>query len=309
MKLRAFLLSTTILAGASLSASSALAADIYVPRPIASTPPVLTAPAPAVDGVNWKLGIFGGSLGSNGIYALQGAVSIPLGQSFGLQIDGLAGSYDGDFLGDISAHAFWRDPSRGLLGLYGGFTTLNDEGGNVNAWRISAEAAAYWGNITLQGIAGVEGGNETANFDIQTRFFDKIDLTWYATPNLALTAGHRYVGGINALALKAEYGLNLGPSTMASLFAEGRIGEDDYKGVWGGLKVYFGNAKNKSLIRRHREDDPIVWTPDTLFTILNNKKPTTTEPPSESYCYQYNPETEGYVLVPGQPNGGYCNVA
>ena len=42
---------------------------------------------------------------------------------------------------------------------------------------------------------------------------------------------------------------------MAALFAEGRIGEDDYHGVWGGIRFYFGQ-KDKSLIRRHREDDP-----------------------------------------------------
>jgi len=45
---------------------------------------------------------------------------------------------------------------------------------------------------------------------------------------------------------------------MTSLFAEGRFGEGDFHGVWAGLRFYFGQ-KDKSLIRRHREDDPTDW--------------------------------------------------
>ena len=43
---------------------------------------------------------------------------------------------------------------------------------------------------------------------------------------------------------------------MAALFAEGDAGEGWYHGVWVGLRIYFGQ-KDKTLIRRHREDDPI----------------------------------------------------
>jgi hypothetical protein len=45
---------------------------------------------------------------------------------------------------------------------------------------------------------------------------------------------------------------------MAALFVEGRVGEHDDHGIWGGLRVYFGQ-KDKTLIRRHREDDPADW--------------------------------------------------
>jgi len=45
-------------------------------------------------------------------------------------------------------------------------------------------------------------------------------------------------------------------TAMASLCVEGRAGE--YTGVWGGLKLYVGKS-NKTLIRRHREDDPVPW--------------------------------------------------
>ena len=56
---------------------------------------------------------------------------------------------------------------------------------------------------------------------------------------------------------------------MASLFVEGRAGENDFRGVWGGVKFYFGQ-KDKSLIQRHRQDDPINWAPKSLFSIVNS---------------------------------------
>ena len=46
--------------------------------------------------------------------------------------------------------------------------------------------------------------------------------------------------------------------TMTSLFVEGRAGEGSFHGVWGGVRFYFGQ-KDKTLIRRHREDDPTDW--------------------------------------------------
>ena len=39
-----------------------------------------------------------------------------------------------------------------------------------------------------------------------------------------------------------------------SLFADGRWNEDGFDTVMGGIRFYFGAPK--SLIRRHREDDP-----------------------------------------------------
>ena len=37
-----------------------------------------------------------------------------------------------------------------------------------------------------------------------------------------------------------------------------RAGEGSFHGVWGGVRFYFGQ-KDKTLIRRHREDDPTDW--------------------------------------------------
>ena len=55
---------------------------------------------------------------------------------------------------------------------------------------------------------------------------------------------------------------------MAALFVEGRAGQGSDHGVWGGVKFYFGQ-KDKSLIRRHREDDPPINLGDTTSTFVN----------------------------------------
>lgn len=118
----------------------------------------------------------------------------------------------------------------------------------------------------MRGIAGVEFGNSVSQtvgsviqtYDLRTRFFDEVNLAYYLQDDLKVYVGYRYMYGKNALALGGEWGLPLGRGVMASLFAEGRIGENGYDGIWGGLRFYFGQ-KNKSLMQRHREDDPTNW--------------------------------------------------
>ena len=48
------------------------------------------------------------------------------------------------------------------------------------------------------------------------------------------------------------------------MYASGSFGSD-YTQALGGVRVYFGDP-GKSLIRRHREDDPDNSLPDDLFT-------------------------------------------
>jgi hypothetical protein len=246
----------------------------------------------AVDGINGKAGILGGSLADRPIYAGKGTLSIPLGGSFGAQIDGMGGSWDHQAFGGIGGHLFWRDPTRALFGVYVSHTHW-DRFGGVHVTQVAGEAEYYFGRWTLQGIAGVEFGNSAVGpatavvlappgpgvaglagifapvYDIKTRFFDQINLAYYLTDNWKAFLGHRYLGGKHAFALGTEYGLPLGRGAMAAPFIEGRIGEDRSSGVWGGLKFYFGR-KDKPLIQRHREDDPLNWLPSSLFTIANS---------------------------------------
>jgi hypothetical protein len=295
MSIRKALLNTTMLAGVVgavyLTANVARAADIspvpYYKAPILSEP--------AVDGFNAKWEALGGTLAHKSLYGSRAALSFPLASQWGLQVDAHVGSLDRRAFGTIAPHLFWRNPSQGLIGLYASHTHW-DQFGGVHVTQVSGEGELYIGRFTVQGIAGVEFGNSVTSlttnttivppaggifgaagvastntflegFDVKTRFFDQVNLKYYFTDNVAGYIGHRYLGGKNALAVGAETALPFGKGVMTSAFIEARTGEGQFTGVWGGLKVYFGQ-KDKTLIRRHREDDPPFW--DTLHSIVNN---------------------------------------
>ena len=315
---RASLLSTTMLSGVVggvfLATVAVKAADL---QPAA--PPVYKAPpyavydlAPAVDGFNTKFNALGGSYINRPLYGVGGSLSIPLGGQFGFQLDGIGGRYDKRGMGAVGAHFFWRDPAKGLLGLYAAHTHWDIFGG-IHVNQAAAEGEVYFGPFTVRGIAGVEWGNSVfttatttatippvvggagafitttgiQGFEVRTRFFDKVDFAFYPLPDLKLMIGHRYLGGRHALALGTEFALPVPGPTKPTLFAEGRIGEGDFHGVWGGLKVYFGQ-KDKPLIRRHREDDPKDWTPEALGSIRPTSSSKTSSIPIPALP---NPET------------------
>jgi hypothetical protein len=281
MKLRRMLLQTTMLSGiiggVFLSGLSVRAADLQARPPLVGAPPTL----PAVDGINAKIEGFGGSLGNDSVYGSRGALSVPLGGQFGTQIDGMIGSWAGRTFENIAPHVFWRNPAQGLLGFYTSHTWW-DRFGGVYVGQVAGEGESYLGQWTLQGIAGAEYGNSRTNaivtpagtllqsFDIKTRFFDEINVKYYVNSNWEVFVGHRYLGGRNALALGTQFVLpiGIGRGAIAAAFVEGRVGASNAQGVWGGVKLYFGQ-KDKSLIDRHRQDDPEHWSIGTLFSVNN----------------------------------------
>ena len=163
------------------------------------------ASLPAVDGVNAKLQGFGGGWATDnrhlsrdnddfrGAGGALGSLTVPLGQQFGFQADGMLASIGGDAAAGAAGHLFWRDPMRGLIGAYGSWTYW-DRNGGLNAYRIGIESEAYFQRFTLSGVLGVEAGDSgtryltsfttsfgTSDFferyDIKTRFFDRLDLS------------------------------------------------------------------------------------------------------------------------------------
>jgi hypothetical protein len=302
MRKRKALLSTTILSGAvggwlTAAASVASAADLSVP--VYKAPPAYAAAPlawePAVDAINEKMEALGGSIGGKTVYGATGSLTVPLLSQYGVQLDGGAGSLDGDSFGQVAGHLFWRNPSQALLGVYASYTGW-DRFGGVNVGQVAGEFEFYYGRFTLQGIAGVEFGNTVSSsqtnlvtiapvggipgsttlatnaqgFGIGTRFFDQVNLKYYLNDYLDGYVGHRYLGGKNAAAFGGEYAFPVARGVLGSAFVEARVGESDFHGVWGGIKLYFG-PDDKSLIARHRKEDPNNWGVDTLFSILNNK--------------------------------------
>jgi hypothetical protein len=253
----------------------AKAVDAYAKAPpyTKETPSIF---APAVDGFNAKVEGLGGYENNKPLYGSHGAFALPLGYQYGAQVDGAAGSFDGRFFGNVGGHLFWRNPTQGLLGVYTDYTHYDSRVGGVNVGRAAAEGEYYLGRWTLSAITGVEFGNsvtgivgsEIQSYNIKTRFFDAATVAYYLNPNFQVYAGHRFQGGKHSGALGAEWGFSAGRGIMGSLFAEGRLGSETNRGIFGGLKFYFGQH-DKTLIRRHREDDP-GFVPSSINTINNS---------------------------------------
>lgn len=256
---RKILLSTTSIISSFFLVSTALAADFYI-----EGTPVEPTVLPAVSGINGKISVQGGGFDEEGFGLLTGSLSVPLGDPFGVQVDAMVGTRDGDFVGGGGGHLFWRNPAYGLLGVYGGYTHREDIDGSVA--RIGVEGEYYWGNWTAKALVGMEFVDSDNPLFIaeDESFFALADISYYANENLQLSVGHRYISERNALALGIEYQLDQPVfSSGVSLFAEARIGEDDYQAAWGGVRFYFG--EDKSLMRRHREDDPDFLGDEDLF--------------------------------------------
>lgn len=210
---------------------------------------------PAVSGPNAKLGIAGGAIDldtrdSDGRVHGEFSYTAPLGYSTGFQFDGAIGAMGSDTTVNADGHLFFRDPATHLLGVWGGFASI----GSNDIGRFGPEVEVYFDRFTVQGTLGWE--NSDSNGD---EVFAHANLAYYLHDDLQIYGGFRRTLDRNAAALGFEKLLDSshGFGTPISLFAEGQVGEDDHATVWAGMRFYL-HSQDKSLIRRHREDDPIA---------------------------------------------------
>jgi hypothetical protein len=232
---------------------------------------------PAVSGANGKLAVGGGSLYGRGFGFAQGAITTPIGEGFGFQLDAVLGrkavrsysvsglqpwSESATTFGGVGGHLFSRDPETALLGLYASYFT-DKRIATVQTSRLGAEGEFYFDRLSLEVLTGAEFGR-VSDPGRTVRIFDMINLAFYGTDDLRFSVGHRYLGGRHALALGTEWQTLRTSFGGVALFAEGRVGSGTNRAVWGGLRGYFGQPA-KSLIRRHREDDPQSWSGDDVF--------------------------------------------
>ncbi len=224
---------------------------------LASEPAAHPEPAaetlPAVDGVNGKLS-FGGVGGDVDGFGASASGTVPLGHRFGFQLDGAAATINSDLHDDVpvyaaGAHLFWRDPSKGLIGLYGDITHV-DIGNGFDFFTAAVEGALYLGRFSIDGIAGVKGGDT-----LESDFHNQLHFSYYPTDNLSLRLGHSYAYGYHGFSLGGEWALGGKGGVTPSLFAVGLSDFDDHRAVVAGMKFYFGQ-RDKPLIRIHREADP-----------------------------------------------------
>lgn len=244
-----------------------------------------TGTKPAVSGLNGKLefgyfyadievapGIPGAAPAVNAdadAFIVQGAVSAPIGHQFGIQFDA------GAFTGDVGAfdvegaggaiHLFWRNPDVALLGGYVHY--VNTDIGplvDVDNIRYGAEAEIYLDRLSLEGFAGADYLEvSTGPITVDETFFSgRAVAAYYPQDNLRIFAGVQHAFDETSFVGGGEFLFNTGWQAEPALYARGTIGEDS-SNVMAGLKFYFGE-RGKSLIRRHREDDPPIVLFDNI---------------------------------------------
>ena len=247
MKRATLLLTGTI--AASLYAGMAMAADVANEGPL-----------PAVSGPNGKVQIGAGftdidDISSDEVFSGGVAFSIPVGDMFGIQADLTALDAFGETAVGGAAHFFTRDPNSYLFGAYGGYV----DAGPSNIWYVGPEAELYLDNISIEAVGGVMDISD----GVGTEFYALGTVAFYASENLRLSAGASTVANFESANAGLEWFMG-GSGLPVSLTLDGRIGEDGFTSAMAGLSLYFG-GEEKSLIRRHREDDPRLHS----FDIFN----------------------------------------
>ncbi len=217
---------------------------------------------PAVSTVNGKVQFEGGPYGIDGFdntFEWKGgaSLSVPLSDRFGMQADiAASNSLNGGSLEGGALHLFTRDPSSYLLGVTGGAFWTDD----ANVQIIGPEVEFYSGPFMLQAYGGYMNAN-IAGVN-ESKFFGIGDISLYATENLALTVGAKDIADFKTAHAGLEW--QFSDTTPITFTLDGKIGDDNYRAVDAGLRIYFG-APDKSLMRRHREDDP----PNRIFDVFS----------------------------------------
>jgi opacity protein-like surface antigen len=238
----------SILAGVALAlaaSASAHAADI-------------SSPACAVSGPNGKVSFEGGALdgtwtdpdtSSQMILDGVGSFSMPLGCALGLQLDVGAGDFGVGSAMGAGAHLFMRDPSSYLLGIHSTYESWNFDApfSDVKLWTLAAEGELYMGSFSLEGEAGLMDTNLSSS-----GFAGRLTAAYYLNDDLRMSLGVHQFDDFTTGIAAAEWQM---PDMPLSLTLEGQMGENGYTAATAGLKFYFG-GEQKTLIRRHREDDP-----------------------------------------------------
>lgn len=199
---------------------------------------------PAVSETNSKIGVLGGRADSDTALGITGSIATPLGHSHGLQLDGLIGNLGGSGAGGLGAHLFWRDPEIGMFGITASKLHQNDSDLN----RIGFEGEYYGNSFTFSGMAGRQTG------DFESGTYYGLSARYYANDSLAFSGYGESISGDSLYTLGVEWQPNSTQKNI-SYFVNASAGSGDAAdSVIAGFRFYLG--KNKSLKRRHREDDP-----------------------------------------------------
>ena len=249
--------------GHSLASALAMAIGVGSSASVAASEPAVSEP-------NGKLAILGGSINSDNdnldgdVYGAAGSYTFPLNHSSGLQFDGFVGSVDDEAAVGAGVHLFLRDPSKGMLGIVGSYTSIERDGFQVSDQEVGLvgiEGELYLEDFTVAANLGHQFGD-----NIEEGGYGILDLSWYATDDLMLSIGAATNPDVDDLArVSVEFQPAISGFSGLTLFADGAFGDNDFESVTAGIRFYFGS--NKSLKYRHRKDDPVSNLPLTALKI------------------------------------------
>lgn len=208
---------------------------------------------PAVSQLNGKLEFDAGFLSlpaPSFVGRAAGTLTLPVGSDFGIQVDMTAAASSG-FTGSAAIHAFTRDPASYLIG--GTLGVISTPGALVVA--AGPEAELYLDRWTLEAWAGASFARPTTPGPDRIAPFVMGTLAYYPQDDLRLSIGVSALDGYVAVHAGSEYQLE-GLDLPLSIVGDARIGQDGAVLATVGLRAYLGGPP-KSLIRRHREDDPV----------------------------------------------------
>lgn len=218
--------------------------------------------------------VFAGRLDGENVKSAYGMLNVPLGQRYGLQLEGLGDRNAGDSTYGIAAHGYWRDPERGLFGLIVGthrgidlpeFDLLQQK---VDLYGVEGEV--YFDKVTLVGQLGRLHSGLTS---LDNRTYAVAEVHWVPRTAWYLFGGARREGDAETYYSEAAYdvsgfghpftvfgGLTAGEFDLGylgveflrigtsksgfSLFAEAQRGEGGYHGFLVGLRFGHGPIDN-----------------------------------------------------------------
>lgn len=257
-------------------------------------------PGPAVSGINGKIAVVGGAMNDHGTGFAAASVTAPVPgfDAAGVQLDAIGGAVGDNAVWGVGGHLFLRDPTIGLVGA----TTRYTERGGFGVGHAGAEIESYIGQITLLAETGYRYG------DIREEgIYGSIEGRFYVTDDWYLGAGGEFGENQEMARFQTEFQPDLSRFAAAptrlnglSVFIDGAVGKNDTYSVLSGLRFHIG--ENKTLIRRHREDDPDNQNPQDLGVIDSEPDVGCTPAPMGMTMTMLEYD-EPYVMMPVDP----CN--
>lgn len=96
--------------------------------------------------------------------------------------------------------------------------------------------------------------------DANNKFLAVIEGSYYPTNDARVFLDYNHDLAGDSVTIGSEWVFGRRGGAAQSAFASVNLGDNGDVAVRAGLTFYFGQ-RDKSLIRRHREDDPTIYTP------------------------------------------------